>query len=161
MAESTTPKTKRDFAYVIQDLAGANTYSPPIQPGNFKYQAGMYDVVQIRNVGNLYTARKGDEQPVTCSFDVYLTDVGSATYATMPDICEERGFVATDWTSTITSDVDTYDLVGTMDGSVSGEPDKDLTFEDMVFRGSADIQYPAMYSVTGTSVTKTKPTFSE
>lgn len=161
MPESTFPRTKRDFSFVIQDLGGAHSYTPPVQPGDFKYQAGMYDVVQIRNVGNLYTARKGDEQPVTCSFTTYMTDLGSASYATMRAICEEDGFVASDWDPTITSDVLTFDLVGTMDGSVSGEADKDLTFEDMYFRGSADVQYPATYAVTATSVTKTKPTFSE
>lgn len=161
MAESTLPRTKRDFSFVIQDQGAGNTYTPPVQPGDFRYTAGMYDLVQVRNVGNLYLARKGDEQPVTCQFSAFLTDVGSASFTTLPDICEERGFVSTDWTSTTTSDVPTYDLVGTMDGSVSGEADKDLTFEDMVFRGNADIQYPATYSVQATSTTKTKPTFSE
>ena len=40
-----------------------------------------------------------------------------ATYATMPDICEERGYVGASWTSTTAnaSDVDTDDLVATVE----------------------------------------------
>lgn len=161
MAEPTLVRTKRDFTFSIQDSGGGNTYTPLVQPGDFRYTAGMYDVVQIRNNGDLYMARKGDEQPVTCQFSAYVTDVGSTLHATLPDICEERGYVASNWTSTTTSDVPTYDLVGTMDGSVSGDPDKDLTFGDMYFRGSADLQYPGTYTVTATSTTATKPTLTE
>lgn len=158
MAESTTVKTKRDFSWVIQDTAAAHSYVPPVQPGDFSYESGMYDVVQVRNIGELYSARKGDDQPVTCSFSVVLTDLGSSTYATLPDICEDRGYVSTAWSPTTVSDVPTYDLVGLMDGSVSGEADQEITFPDMYFRGQAGIQYPATYSVTATSVTANKPT---
>lgn len=160
MAESTVPRTKRDITWVIQDAAAAHTYTPPVVPGNFAYTAGLYDIVRILDNGSLYGVRKGDDVALTCSFGTFLTDIGSATDATMPDICEERGYVDTTWVSTTAnlSDVDTYDLVATIDGTLAGESDKTLTFDDLVFRGAFAGEYPATYDVTAESATATKPT---
>lgn len=161
MAESTVVRTKRDVTWIIQDAAAAHTYTPPVVPGNFSYEAALYDLVRIKDNGALYGVRKGDDQPLTCSFGTYLTDIGSATYATMPDLCEERGYVGTTWVSTTAnaSDVDTYDLIATIDGTLAGESDKTATFDDMIFRKSGgSFEYPATYDVSGESATSTKPT---
>lgn len=160
MPESTVVRTKKDLVIVIQDQGAAQTYTLDKIPGDFAYDAPLYDLVDILDNGDLGGVRKGDEQPVTVSFSAHLRDVGSGAHITLPDICEERGYWASNMTSTTaqTSDVPTEDLVVTVDGTAFGESDKSMTFEDMVLRGSASFQYPAQYSVTGRSTTKTKPT---
>lgn len=160
MAESTVVRTKRDLTWVIQDSGAANTYTPTVIVGDFGYSAPLYGVTQIRDNGALYGVRKADDEPVSCSWTQNLTDVGDATQFTIADVCEERGGWSTTATSTTNqaSDVPTYNLVVTVDGTAFGESDKTMTFSNLFFRGSASFGDPATYSVTGTSATATKPT---
>lgn len=162
MPERTVPITKCDTTWVIQDAGAANSWTPLAAVGDFGYAAALYALTRIRNRCSLYGVRKGDEEPVTTSGTVNLTDAGSSTYATLPDICEEKGYVASTWTSTTASqsEVDTYDQVVTIDGSAFGVPDHTLTFPDMVFRGTFSGGDPSTYAWTGESATANKPTVS-
>jgi hypothetical protein len=161
MAESTVARTKRDLTLAYTDAGAAHSYVPPLPVGDFGYEAPLYGLTTIRNRGNLHGVRKGDEEPLTCSFTVTLTDVGSSTYATMPDLCEERGYIASTWVSTTDneSDVPTFDITATIDGASFGESDKTMTFPDMVSRqAGATFGDPAQYPVQATSATAIKPT---
>lgn len=161
MPESTAVRTKKDVAVVIQDNGGSNTYTLSKHVGDFNYDAPLYDLVDVLDNGDMDIVREGDQKPVTCGFTAHLRDVGdSAAYATLPDICEERGWVASNWTSTTNqqTEVPTRDILVTVDGTVFGESDKTMTFSDMILRGSATFGYPASYSVTARSATATKPT---
>lgn len=163
MPESTAVRTKRDLVIVIQDDGAAHTpYTVTKEVGDFSYEAPLYDLLRIRDAGELDQARKGDDQPVTVSWTQHLRDIGhvSGNYATIVDITEEKGYVGSTWTSTQAnlSDVKAWDQIVTVDGTFAGEADKSMTFADMVFRGSKSFGYPAQIAVTGESITSTKPT---
>lgn len=160
MPESQIARSKRDFTWIITD-GGVASYVAPIKVGDFGYTAELYDAVDILDNDTQRGVRKGADKPLGLSFTVVLTDVGSSTYLTMPDICEERGFAASGCTSTtaLQSDVFTWDFTGTMDGSAFGEADKSMLFPDVYFRqGGATFGTPAQYPVVGRSATATKPT---
>jgi hypothetical protein len=161
MAERSVAITKRDLTLTIYDAGAAHSYSPTVFVGDFKYEAPLHDTTRIRNAGALYGIRKGDDQPVKVSGTSVLTDVGDSTEYTMADLCEDRGAVASGWTSTTAnlSDISTYDLVATVDGAVAGVADKTMTFDDLEFKsGGASFGDPAQYPWSGESATSNKPT---
>jgi hypothetical protein len=161
MPESVVARTKRDVTWSWTDAGAAHSYSPPIQVGDLSYEATLYSEVEIRNRGDLVHVRKGDEVRLKVSGTAILTDVGSSTYGTLPDLCEERGYIASTWTSTTAgeSDVFTVDGTATVDGASFGEADKTMTFPDLVTRMSgASFGDPAQYAWTAQSATATKPT---
>jgi hypothetical protein len=163
MPESVVARTKRDLVTTWSDAGAVHTYTPYLPVGDFGYEAPLYGTTRIRDRGNLVGIRKGDEEPVTCSMTVTLTDVGSSSYATLPDLCEERGYVAATWVSTTDglSDVPTFDITNTIDGASFGEADKSMVFPDMVTRqAGASFGDPAQYPVQAESATATKPTVS-
>lgn len=163
MAESPVPRSKRDLLITVTDDGAGNTYTVSKEPGDFTYDAPLYDLVLLRDNGVLFGARKGDDQPVTWGWSIHMRDAGSSTDATLPDIAEERGWWSSNATSTTNqeSDVPTYDTNVTIDGSAFGEADQTMVFADGVLRGSGTLgAYPANYAVQGTSVTATKPTVS-
>ena len=165
MPESTVPRTLRDGVIVISDSGAANTYTVAIEPGDFAYEAPVHDLVIIRDRSALHAFRKGDDQPVTTSFSVHYRDPGdtAAAYATLPDIVEQYAgaHVTSNWTSTLgnASDVKTWSLAYTIDGSAFGEADKTLTFNHGYFQGSYSEGSPSTYSVSGQHLI-TKPTLS-
>lgn len=161
MAESAIPRTKHDVSLQISDAGAALTYTIGKQPGDFAYTAPGYGTVDILDNGVPAGVRRGDGAPAAFSFSVHLADVGSTTYATMPDICEQRGYWASTAVSTLDGETDepTADLTATIDGSKFGEADKSLVFEDALFRsGGADFGALASYKVTGRCATAMAPT---
>jgi hypothetical protein len=159
MPESQIARGKRDLTWTIDD-ATTQSYDAPIQVGNFGWTAELYDVVDILDRASQVGVRKGDDKVTSVSFTCVLTDVGSSSYLTICDICEERGFASTGCTSTTAnqSDVFTWDFTATMDGSAFGESDRSMLFADMYFRqGGASVETPALYPVVGRSATATKP----
>lgn len=161
MPESVVPRTKRDITISWADAGAAHTYTPPIQVGDLAYEATLYSATIIRDRGSLVSARKGDDEPVTCSGTAILTDPGSSAYATLPDICEERGYFASTWVSTTDglSDIPTTDHTWTIDGASFGEADKTMLFPDVYTRqAGASFGDPANYPWQCTSVNATKPT---
>jgi len=151
MAESTVAHTKRDLVLTFIDKAAAHSYVVANEPGDFAYAAPGYGTTRILDRGEHATPRRGDAQACTTSFSAYYKDAGSATYATLPDICQNTNYVGSTWTSTLdgVSDEITFDLAVTIDGTYAGEADKTLTFDDMSFRGSMSDGDPSTYAVTG------------
>lgn len=151
MPESTAVRTKRDLVLVISDLAAAHSYTVAYEPGDFTWSAPGYSTVRILDRGEHVTPRRGDAQPCTLGFSTWLRDVGSATYATLPDICQNTNYVASTWSGTLsaTSDEVAFNVAATFDGTFTGEADKTLTFSSMSLRGSGSDGDPSTYSVTG------------
>lgn len=166
MAESTVVRNKRGGVVVISDSGAAHTYTVAYEPGDFQYAAPGYSVntyLDRGEIGTTPSVRKVDEQVMTGSFSAYLRDVGSATYATLPDICHpySGGYVATNWTSTLgtASDAFLLSVALTIDGSAFGEADKTLTFPYAKLDGSAAEGDPDTYSVSFSS-SAYRPTFA-
>jgi hypothetical protein len=161
--ESPVPIAKRDLTYVIQDAGAVNLYTPSINVGDFAYEAMIAETVPVLNNGDLYSGRRGNQIPLKCSATVTLTDPGSSEYLTLPDICEERGYAASQLTSTMAglTDLLTLDLLATLDGSPAGKVDVSMTFPDLVFRmAGATFGDPAQYPWAAESLTATAPTIS-
>jgi hypothetical protein len=161
VAESTLVRVKRDVQMLLSDLGAAHTYTPNWMPGDLSWAGGEFEVVSSLNLGDFGATpslRKGNEQPFTGSFSVFLRDVGdtSNAYATMLELCSPVAsrYVAANWISTLgaSADVFTVTLTVTIDGSFAGEADKSLTFTFVVLRlGGVQMGDPSTQTVNFTS----------
>lgn len=164
MPESTIPLTKRDLSYGIAD-GGSLTYTIGKNPGDFQYTAPGNGIVDIMDNGTLTTPRLGDGQPCTWGMTVHLTDIGSTTYTTLPDIVEWEGRATSYWelnaTSTLdgSSDVNAVDFTVTVDLSKFGLTDKTMLFPDSILRhGGSEFGASATYKISGRTATALSPT---
>lgn len=164
MPESNGVMTKRDLSLVIADQGATNSITISKWPGDFTYSAPLHDIVRIRDNGDLDSVRKGDEQPVTCTFTTYVREwTAAGTYGVIPDLCEDRGWWAANATPTNANegDVDAYSLAVTVDGAPFGLSDVTGSFAKMIFRGDGQLgNEPSTYAVRAESITATKPTFA-
>lgn len=161
MPESTVVRTKRDGQIAILDSGGANSYVITHEAGDFSYDcpAEAVNLFLDRGViGATPSIRLGDDQPMTVGFSAYLRDLGDTTgvgYETLLDICHiyASGYVDTTWVSTMgtNSDVITWTVTLTIDGSAFGEADKTLTFNFCSLRASVSEGDPDTINVSGTS----------
>jgi len=156
MAESLVPRTKRDGQVVITD--GTRTYTINKEVGDFSWDSPNETVNAFLDrgaYGSTPDLRLGDDQPSTFSFSAYLRDMFSTTYATLSDLCNKTAgsYVATTWASTLgsASDVTTWTVQYTVDGSPFGEADKTITFAYSVLRASTSESDQSTVSVSGTS----------
>lgn len=81
MAYSTIPKVRRDGIITLQDSGATNTLEIAYEEGNFTFDLTKEDQTVIRDRGTITTVRKGDEQPITGSFNAFMrqfTDAGEA-----------------------------------------------------------------------------------
>jgi hypothetical protein len=156
MAESTVPRTKRDGQIVITD--SVRTYTINKEVGDFQWDSPNEAVTAFLDRGQFGSTpdlRLGDDQASTFSFSAYLRDLFSTTYTTLWDLCNKTAgsYVATTWASTLgtASDVTTWTVQYTVDGSPFGEADKTITFAFSVLRASIAESDQSTVSVTGTS----------
>ena len=72
MAYSTIPKVRRDGILTLQDNGATNTLEISYEEGNFTFDVAKEDQTVIRDRGTIVTVRKGDQQPITGSFNAYM-----------------------------------------------------------------------------------------
>lgn len=163
MAESTVVRTKRDGIITLTD--GTRTYVVAYEPGNFQVDIPDTAINLFLDrgvIGTTPSIRKGDESPMTGSFSAYLRDIfdsaGSPSYTTLLDLCVifSGEYAASNWTSTIgsASDVTTWTLQWTVDGTAFGESDKTLTFAFVKLTAKVSEGDPNMIEVSWTSYQK-------
>lgn len=162
MAESNAVRTKRDAIITITD--GTTTYTVAKEAGDFNFTVPDTNTTSVLDRGAFGAdpiLRKGDEQPVTGGFSIYLRDLPNATNLTLIDLCMDlSGTVAAGMTTTTPdSDVRTWTLAYTVDGTWNGEADQTATFEHCVFRATITEGDPSSVAVTFTSY-QPRPTFS-
>lgn len=168
MPESSVIRTKRDWLITVTD--GTRTYTISKEVGDFQWDVPLYGVTNILDRGEMPTTpdlRKGDDQPMTLGWSMYLRDLGdttaTSTYQTILDLCHEldSGYTAETWVSTLgtASDVKTWTVKATLSGSSFGETDKTYSFPFSVLRASAANGDPDTVTVSGTSY-KLKPTLT-
>lgn len=162
MAESTIIRTKRDGQILIVDSGAAHTYTVAYEPGNFSFDVPDRTILNFLDRGEMPTTpsiRLGDDQPMTLAFSAYLRDIAdinaTGTYATLLDVALifSSGYVDDNWTSTIgtSSDVTTWTVTWTVDGSAFGEIDRTLTFSYVVLRAKGSEGDGNMVDIAGTS----------
>lgn len=140
MAESTIQYTKRNGSITISDATGGTplSYTTLCQDGDFQYTVPRHDLLVLRcrrDFGATPTIRKGDLQPITGSFSVYLTDLTDATEATLMDFLQDGGFVDGTWVPTngASAEVPTWNLNWVLDAT-SGAEAVTVTFPFTVLR---------------------------
>lgn len=145
MAESTVIRTKRDGQIVISDSGASHSYTVSYEPGDFTFDIPDQAVLNFLDRGSMPTIpsiRLGDDAPMTGGFSAYMRDIcdtaGTPAYTTLLDLIVRFAskYTASNWTSTIGaySDVTTWTIAWTVDGSAFGESDKTLTFSYSVLR---------------------------
>jgi len=145
MAQSNVVRTKRDVQLALLDSGGTNRLTLDLEPGDFNFAAPEVAIINNLDrgeIGATPSLRKGDEAPITGGFSAYFRDpgdtAGTKTYATLLDaiIRFTAGYVDTTWVSTLgnQSDVDTWTIQYTINGSAFGESDKTLSFPYAVLR---------------------------
>jgi len=164
MAETTTPRTKRDSIIAITD--GATTYTIAKEPGDLTWSVPRETVNLFLDrgvIGATPCIRLGDDQPMELSFSAYQRDIVSATETFLPDlgIVFASGWVTGNWTSTLsaTSDVKTWTTNWTIEGSDFGGTDRTLTFPFCSVRVNGAEGDPNVVNVAITSYALI-PTFS-
>ena len=102
MAESNAVRTKRDAIITITD--GTTTYTVAKEAGDFNFSVPDTNTTSVLDRGAFGAdpiLRKGDEQPVTGGFSIYLRDLPNATNLTLIDLCMDlSGTVAASMTTT-------------------------------------------------------------
>ena len=143
--------TKRDATIVVSDNGGTNSITIGCEPGDLAYSAPRHSILRPLDRGEHKTPRRQDAQPVTISWTINPENMGSAAASNIVSVCEQRDWVASNWTSTLTgtSDVFAVDVAVTFDRSWAGESDETLTFDDVSLRGSYSDGDPSSYSITG------------
>jgi len=152
MAESNAVRTKQDAIITITD--GTTTYTVAKEAGDLNASIPGYNLTAPLDRGRFTTSptiRRGDDQPISIGFSIYLRDLPNATNLTLPDLCMDlSGTVAAGMTTTTTdSDVRTWTVTYTIDGTWNGEADRGLTFPNTVLRATMQEGDPSTISVTG------------
>lgn len=168
MAESPIVRTKRDGIITITD--GTRTYVVAYEPGNFSVDFPLEEVLNFLDrgvIGTTPSLRLGDDKPMTGAFSSYLRDImdtaGSPTYTTLMDLAvvPTGRYVASNWTSTLgsSSDVKTWTIQFTIDGTFAGESDKTMSLTFVVLRAKMSEGDPDMVEISFTSY-QVRPTFA-
>ena len=74
MAYSTAPKVRRDGKITLKDGTTPTPISLVVdyEEGNFSFEQTKADRTIIRDRGTIKSVRKGDDQPLTGSFTIYM-----------------------------------------------------------------------------------------
>lgn len=162
MTESTVVRNKRDA--ILTWTNGTYTRVFAYEPGDFKFDVPL-ETIQVyldRGVladgGGRPSIRKGDDQPMTGSFSVYLRSIAdlTATAAFASDLdlgIRFAGRYVIGLASTLANytDVETGTLTWSVDGTMVGEADQTLTFPYVALRVKGGDGDPDMVEFTFTS----------
>jgi len=138
---STTIKVPRDGTLTAQDSGASNTIT--FKYNNFSFDDPKFDTVIFREQGDISGSRKGDQQPVTGSFEVYFrqfTD-GGTNQASIIDVFDGTGAVGSNWTkSSATHEEWNIDLLlsktGTPYTGITDGANHVATLSQVIFRWS-------------------------
>jgi len=131
MAYSTAPKVRRDGKITLKD----GTSPTPIQlevayeEGNFSFDQTKADRIVIRDRGTIGSVRKGDDQPITGSFTIYMRQFTSASAGSVLDFINKTGSYSANVSASSSVSTDEYsiNIVFEVDGDAVGDDDGDTT----------------------------------
>lgn len=158
MAESTVVRTKRDITITITD--GSASYTVAYEEGDFNLDIPLETVENFLDRGAIPAVpsiRKGNDQPMTFGFSAHERNWWSASdHATLLDLAvvfASSSYVTDNWTSTIgtASDVTTWTVQITQEGSDFGDSDITMTLPYCTIRGGRADGLPNTINISGTS----------
>ena len=131
MAYSTAPKVRRDGKITLKDGTTPTAVSLEVayEEGNFSFDQTKSDRIVIRDRGTIGSVRKGDDQPITGSFTIYMRQFTSASAGSVLDFINKTGSYSSNVSSDSTVSTDEYaiNIEFEVDGDAVGDDDGDTT----------------------------------
>jgi hypothetical protein len=99
------------------------------EEGNFSFEQTKADRTIIRDRGTIKSVRKGDDQPLTGSFTIYMRQFTSASAGSVLDFINKTGSYSANVSSSSTVSTDEYavNIEFEVDGDAVGDDDGDTT----------------------------------
>lgn len=131
MAYSTAPKVRRDGKITLKDGTSPTPISLEVayEEGNFSFDQTKSDRIVIRDRGTIGSVRRGDDQPITGSFTIYMRQFTSASAGSVLDFINKTGSYSSNVSSDSTVSTDEYaiNIEFEVDGDAVGDDDGDTT----------------------------------
>ena len=131
MAYSTAPKVRRDGKIILKDGTTPTAVSLEVayEEGNFSFDQTKSDRIVIRDRGTIVSVRKGDDQPITGSFTIYMRQFTSASAGSVLDFINKTNSYSSNVSvsSTVATDEYAINIEFEVDGDAVGDDDGDTT----------------------------------
>ena len=137
MAYSTAPKVRRDGIIKLADGTGTPvTLVVDYEEGNFSFDQTKADRIVIRDRGTIKSVRKGDDQPITGSFTIYMRQFTSSSVGSVLDFINRTNAYSANISvsSTVSTDEYAINIIFEVDGDAVGDADGDTlaTFDTCI-----------------------------
>jgi hypothetical protein len=142
MAYSTAPKVRRDGVIKLKDGTSPTPVSLTVdyEEGNFAFEQTKSDRTVIRDRGTIVSVRRGDDQPITGSFTIYMRQFTSASAGSVLDFINKTGSYSANVSASSSVATDEYaiNIVFEVDGDAVGDTDGDTlaTFDTCICTAS-------------------------
>ena len=131
MAYSTAPKVRRDGKITLKDGTSPTPISLEVayEEGNFSFDQTKSDRIVIRDRGTIGSVRKGDDQPITGSFTIFMRQFTSTSAGSVLDFINKTGNYHTNVSASSSVSTDEYsiNIEFEVDGDAVGDTDGDTT----------------------------------
>ena len=144
MAYSTAPKVRRDGVIKLRDGTTPTPISLTVdyEEGNFSFEQTKSDRTIIRDRGTIKSVRRGDDQPITGSFTIFMRQFTSSSAGSVLDFINKTGSYSGNVSSSSAVSTDEYaiNIIFEVDGDAVGDSDGDTlaTFDTCICTASFD-----------------------
>ena len=142
MAYSTAPKVRRDGVIKLRDGTSPTPVSLTVdyEEGNFSFDQTKADRTIIRDRGTIKSVRKGDDQPITGSFTIYMRQFTSSSAGSVLDFINKTGSYSSNVSASSAVSTDEYaiNIIFEVDGDAVADSDGDTlaTFDTCICTAS-------------------------
>jgi hypothetical protein len=142
MAYSTAPKVRRDGVIKLRDGTTPTPVSLTVdyEEGNFSFEQTKSDRTIIRDRGTIKSVRRGDDQPITGSFTIYMRQFTSSSAGSVLDFINKTGSYSSNVSASSAVSTDEYaiNIIFEVDGDAVGDSDGDTlaTFDTCICTAS-------------------------
>ena len=142
MAYSTAPKVRRDGVIKLRDGTTPTPISLTVdyEEGNFSFEQTKSDRTIIRDRGTIKSVRRGDDQPITGSFTIFMRQFTSSSAGSVLDFINKTGSYSGNVSSSSAVSTDEYaiNIIFEVDGDAVGDSDGDTlaTFDTCICTAS-------------------------
>lgn len=142
MAYSTAPKVRRDGVIKLRDGTTPTPISLTVdyEEGNFSFEQTKSDRTIIRDRGTIKSVRRGDDQPITGSFTIFMRQFTSSSAGSVLDFINKTGSYSSNVSASSAVSTDEYaiNIIFEVDGDAVGDSDGDTlaTFDTCICTAS-------------------------
>lgn len=142
MSYSTAPKVRRDGVIKLRDGTSPTPVSLTVdyEEGNFSFEQTKSDRTIIRDRGTIKSVRRGDDQPITGSFTIYMRQFTSSSAGSVLDFINKTGSYSSNVSASSAVSTDEYaiNIIFEVDGDAVGDSDGDTlaTFDTCICTAS-------------------------